>query len=131
MFPFTARNDAATDVTGMRTMGLAQLSNLLWRERDLRELLLLGTEAVGAGAEPSKAADGASDVAALREAIGEVGSALAAELSAVARELGLGPDCRLSDLAAAAPDPWDGIFTEHVEKLLEVTAALTAAEARP
>src|SRR3954454_18319796 len=118
MFPLAARNDAATDVTGMRTMGLAQLSNLLWRERDLRELLLLGTEAVGAGAEPSKAADGASDVAGLREAIGEVGTARAAALSAVARDLGLGPDGRLSDPAAAERSACDGSVTEPVEKLL-------------
>ena len=110
-------------------MGLAQLSNLLWRERDMLELLLFKLEEeqlLLAAGKSQWIARATHEVEVVLEAIGQAELLRAAEVDAVARELGLSPDTSLRELAERAPDPWGPILAEHRAKFLEVTAAVTA-----
>jgi hypothetical protein len=110
-------------------MGLAQLSNLLWRERDMLELLLFKLEEEQLLLAAGKAqwiGRATHEVEVVLEAIGQAELLRAAEVDAVARELGLGRDTSLRELAERAPDPWNGILSEHREKFLEVTQAISA-----
>jgi hypothetical protein len=110
-------------------MGLAQLSNLLWRERDMLELLLFKLEEeqlLLAAGKSQWIARATHEVEVVLEAIGQAELLRAAEVDSVATELGLASDTSLRELAATAPEPWGQILTEHREKFLEVTAAITA-----
>lgn len=110
-------------------MGLAQLSNLLWRERDMLELLLFKLEEeqlLLAAGKSQWIGRATHEVEVVLEAIGQAELVRASEVDAVSRELGLAPDTSLRELADRAPAPWGDILTEHREKFLEVTAAITA-----
>jgi hypothetical protein len=109
-------------------MSLAQLSNLLWREREMLELLLFKLEEeqlLLAAGRSRWIARATHEVEVVLEAIGQAELVRAAEVDAVARELGLPPDTSLRELSQRAPDPWGGILSEHREKFLEVTSEIS------
>lgn len=95
---------------------MEKLSLILWRERELLELLSYKLEverlvlASGRTRWLVNATREIEDVlATIRET--EVLRALAADEAAA--ELGLAPDPSLASLAAAAPDPWGTLLLEH------------------
>jgi FlgN protein len=109
-------------------MSLTQLSNLLWREREMLEVLLFKLEEeqlLLAAGKSRWIARATHEVEVVLEAIGKAELLRAAEVDAVARELGLPPDTSLRELADKAGDPWADILRDHREKFLEVTASIT------
>jgi hypothetical protein len=110
-------------------MGLQEVSSVLWRERQLLELLLFRLESeqllLGAGrtrwlALATQEVDRA--LAAIRQA--EV--LRAAEVEAVAAELGLEPGPTLAELIAAAPAPWGGVLEDHRRAFVATASEITA-----
>jgi hypothetical protein len=110
-------------------MGLPQLSNLLWRERDLLELLLFKLEQeqlLLAAGKSRWIARATHEVEMVLEAIGQAELVRAAEVEAVARELSLPSETSLRELAAAAPAPWGDLLADHRGQFLELIDAITA-----
>jgi FlgN protein len=102
-------------------MALSDVSNILWRERQLLELLVFKLEE-----EQLVLAAGRSRwlVYATREVENVLGEIKRIELEravAVAdagRELGLSGSPTLRELAGLTSSPWDGIFAEHRRALM-------------
>jgi hypothetical protein len=102
-------------------MALSDVSNILWRERQLLELLVFKLEE-----EQLVLAAGRSRwlVYATREVENVLGEIKRIELEravAVAdagRELGLSGSPTLRELSGLTPSPWDGIFAEHRRALM-------------
>jgi hypothetical protein len=102
-------------------MALSDVSNILWRERQLLELLVFKLEE-----EQLVLAAGRSRW--LVHATREVENVLveikrnelerAVLVADAGRELGLSGSPTLRELAALTTTPWDGIFTEHRRALL-------------
>jgi hypothetical protein len=110
-----------------------ELSRLLWRQRRLIETLLFKLEV-----ERLLLASG--KVRWLDAATVEVGGVLdqirseelareALPLTIIRRELNLGVDSTLSDIIAAAPEPWGDIYREHQAALLAYIGEVEAAAA--
>jgi hypothetical protein len=98
-----------------------KLSLILWRERELLELLAFKLEiermVLSAGRTrwlPNVTREVEDVLATIRET--EVLRAVAADEAAA--ELGLDPDPSLGQLAAAAPEPWHSILLEHRDAFL-------------
>lgn len=97
-------------------MGLTELSNLLWRERQLLDLLQFKLEEECLLLECQRdrwLAHAGREVELVLDEISRIEMARALELAAVAPEFGLGPQPTLGDLAAAAPSPWGALFADH------------------
>ena len=102
---------------------LGEVSNILWRERRLLELLVFKLEE-----EQLVLASGRSRW--LTHATHEVESVLAeikrleldraVHVEALAQLLALGSNPTIRQLVEAAPPPWSGIFDEHRLALLEL-----------
>jgi hypothetical protein len=110
-----------------------ELSRLLWRQRRLIETLLFKLEverlllATGkirwldaATVEVSTVLDHIRSEDLAREAL---------PLATIRRRLRLGPDTTLSDIIAAAPEPWGEIYREHQTALLSHLSEVEAAAA--
>jgi hypothetical protein len=105
-------------------MGLAELSDVLWRERELLEVLLFKLEE-----EQLLLVSGKTRwlARATREVEVVVDELRAAELrravvvDATAETLGLPVEPTLSQLAAMAPAPWDDLLREHRTSFLGLT----------
>lgn len=101
-------------------MGLTELSNLLWRERQLLDLLQFKLEEECLLLENHRdrwLAHAGREVELVVDEISRVEMARAVELAAVGPDLGLSPQPTLGDLAAAAPSPWGALFADHREAL--------------
>ena len=109
-------------------MGLSVVSNILWRERQLLELLLFKLEEEqlllvnGRSRWLSHAAKEIEDVL---EAIRMAELARAVEVEALAGGLGLASNASLRQLAAAAPAPWAHILDDHRHAFLVATEEIT------
>jgi hypothetical protein len=102
-------------------MRLREVSDILWRERRLLELLQFKlTEEqllVAAGRVrwlPSATREVELVMIELQRA--ELTRAVAVDELAV--DLGIAPNPSLADVAAAAPDPWNGVFERHRHALV-------------
>ena len=110
-------------------MSLTEVSAILWRERELLDLLLFKLEE-----EQLLLAAGRTRwlTHATREVelvLGEMKRAelgRAVEVEAVAASLGLEPGVSLRELAEVAPPPWGGILREHRNAFLAATQEITA-----
>ena len=110
-------------------MSLTEVSSILWRERELLDLLLFKLEE-----EQLLLAAGRSRWLghATREVemvLGEMKRAelgRAVEVEAVAVALGLAPTASLRELADAAPAPWGDILREHRSAFLTATEEISA-----
>ena len=95
-------------------MSMTDLSSVLWRSRELLELLLFKLEE-----EQLLLASGRSrwlthatrEVEVVLDQIRQTEVVRAAYAQAVAVELGLSPEAALGELADAAPAPWSGRST--------------------
>ena len=101
-------------------MGLSELSNLLWRERQLLDLLQFKLEEECLLLEADHArwlAHAARETELVVDEIGRAELARAVELAAVAPAYGLGSQPTLGDLAEALPSPWGALFGAHRDAL--------------
>src|SRR5690242_19256564 len=103
-------------------MALNDVSNILWRERQLLELLVFKLEEeqlVLAAGRTRWLAHATREVETVLAEIKRVELERAIEVQAVAQELGMETAPSLRELASLVPSPWDGIFEEHRRALLE------------
>lgn len=105
-------------------MGLNELSGVLWRERQLLELLLFKLEEeqlILSSGRTQWLGHATREVETVLEQIrtAEVGRAVEAEDAATA--LGVEPGAGLLALAQRAPAPWDELLREHHEAFVRLT----------
>ena len=109
-------------------MGAQELSTLLWRERELLELLMfkLEEEKLLLTAGKSRWLPFATrEVEQVLERLRENGLERAMEVAAVGEEWGTGDDASLRSIIAAAPtDAWRDSFTGHLGALTELAASI-------
>jgi hypothetical protein len=110
-------------------MSLTEVSSILWRERELLDLLLfkLEEESLLLAAGRSRWLGHATRevemvLAEMKRA--ELGRAI--EVEAVAVSLGLDRSASLRELADAAPAPWGDILREHRSAFLTATEEISA-----
>src|SRR3954452_13725793 len=105
-------------------MGLSDVSNILWQERQHLELLLFKLEEeqlVLASGRARWLNHATREVEMVLEEIKRAELARSIEVDAVAAELSLAPGASLRQLAVASPQPWRGIFEQHRRAFLEIT----------
>jgi hypothetical protein len=109
-------------------MGAQELSTLLWRERELLELLMfkLEEEQLLLTAGKSRWLPFATrEVEQVLERLRENGLERAMAVAAVGEEWGTGDDATLRSIIANAPsDVWRDNFTGHLRALTELTASI-------
>jgi FlgN protein len=113
-------------------MGLADLSSVLWRERELLELLLFKLEEeqlVLAGNRSRWLAHATREVELVLEQIRKTEVLRATEVEAVGREFGLGHNASLAELANSVPAPWNEMMRQHRTAFLALTAEIQALAA--
>jgi hypothetical protein len=105
-------------------MGLSEVSNILWRERQLLQLLLFKLETeqlILSNGRTRFLSDATREVEMVINELKEVELMRAVAVDGLAAELGLGPSASLRELASVAPAPWDNIFEEHRKAFLADT----------
>jgi hypothetical protein len=110
-------------------MGLADLSSILWREREMLELLLFKLEEeqlILAGGRSRWLAHATREVELVLDQIRRTEVVRAAEVEAVGQQLGVGSNPSLTDLAEHAHAPWNELLQEHRKAFLRLTAEVTA-----
>ena len=117
-------------------MELTELSNLLWRQRQLLDLLQFKLDEECLLLETGREhwlAHASREVELVLDEISRVEMARALELASVAPQFGLGAQPTLADLAAAVPQPWDALFHDHRAALKRAVHEVqrAAARARP
>jgi hypothetical protein len=103
-------------------MALNDVSNILWRERQLLELLVFKLEEeqlVLAAGRTRWLAHATREVETVLEEIKKVELERAIEVEDAARELGLSSAPSLRELSELTSEPWSRIFEEHRRSLLE------------
>lgn len=109
-------------------MSPADLNSVLWRERELLDLLLffLETEQLMLTAGRTRwLAHTSAEIEQTTAALREIELLRAIEADQVAAELGLDMDPALSALAQAADEPWRTILDDQRAALLELTAQIS------
>lgn len=104
-------------------MSLSEVSNILWRERQLLELLVFKLEEeqlVLAAGRNRWLPHATREVETVLGEIKRIELDRSVTLTGVAGELGFSEAPSLRELAATAPAPWDGIFAEHRRALMEL-----------
>jgi hypothetical protein len=110
-------------------MGLNEASSILWRERQLLEVLhfkLEEEQLLIAAGRTRWVAFAAREVEEVLDRIRLAEVARAIEIEAVATELGLPPNASLQELVDAAPEPWNDIFASHRDAFLRSTQDIVA-----
>ena len=100
---------------------LNDVSNVLWRERQLLEMLVFKLEEeqlVLASGRTRWLPHATREVEAILEQIRSLELDRAVRVQSLAQELGASTDTSLRELSATAPAPWDMIFVEHRNALL-------------
>ena len=109
-------------------MAIHELSALLWRERELLDLLTFKLEEEQLLLTAGKSRwlpHGTREVEQVLERLSKAGLARAVEAAAVAIRWGLPEEASLAELAEAAPDEaWAGILTAHLTAMQRQTAAI-------
>ncbi|MGQ0826043.1 MAG: flagellar protein FlgN [Actinomycetota bacterium] len=104
-------------------MSLSEVSNILWRERQLLELLVFKLEEeqlVLAAGRNRWLPHATREVETVLGEIKRIELDRSVTLAGAARELGFSDGPSLRELAETAPSPWDGIFGEHRRALMEL-----------
>jgi hypothetical protein len=110
-------------------MSLTEVSSILWRERELLDLLLFKLEEEQLLLAAGRTRWLAHATREVEMVLGEMRRAelgRAVEVEAVATSLGLAPGASLRELAEAAPPPWGGILRDHRNAFLAATQEITA-----
>ena len=109
-------------------MALTRLSDVLWRERTLLELLLFKLEEeqlVLTSGRTRWLTRATKEVEVVLGEIRRTELARAVEVDTAAAAFGLGPNPSLNKLADACPEPWSGLLREHRKAFLTLTAEIT------
>ncbi|CAB4724668.1 MAG: flagellar protein FlgN [Actinobacteria bacterium] len=107
---------------------MEQLSQILWRERELLETLLYRLEVeqlVLASGRPHWLMRAAKDVEAVLQALRETEVLRAVAADSAASVVGLSPNPSLKALAHAAEEPWRTILLDHREAFASMTQRVT------
>lgn len=110
-------------------VGLTALSSVLWRMRELLELLLFKLEEeqlVLASGRARWLAHATREVEVVLEQIRQVEIVRAAEAQVVALDFGLAPDASLGQLAEAASTPWCELLRQHRQAFITLTAEISS-----
>lgn len=110
-------------------MSLTEVSSILWRERELLDLLLFKLEEEQLLLASGRTRWLAHATREVEMVLGEMKRAelgRAVEVEAVAAQLGLPSGVSLRELAEAAPPPWGGILREHRNAFLVATQEISA-----
>jgi hypothetical protein len=102
-------------------MPFREVSDILWRERRLLELLEFKLEEerlVAAAGHVGWLPAASREIDIVMAELQAADLARAVAVQALATELGAAAPMTLKELADAAPAPWDGIFTRHRDALL-------------
>jgi hypothetical protein len=108
-------------------VGVAEVSNVLWREREQLELLLfkLDEEQLVLSAGRTRwLAHATREVEIVLDQVRSSELLRAVEVDAYAATVGLPPSPSLHDLAMASPEPWRELLIAHRDALVELTAAI-------
>ncbi|GGK18276.1 hypothetical protein GCM10010124_08570 [Pilimelia terevasa] len=109
-------------------MSFTELSSVLFRTRELMELLLfkLEEEQLLLTAGRSRwLAHATREVEMVLEQIRQTEVLRAAHSLSVADELGMSPDASLGQIADAAPVPWNDLLHQHRKAFLTLTAEIS------
>jgi hypothetical protein len=109
-------------------MSLADVSSILWRERQLLEQLLFKLteeQMLLAAGQIRWIVPATNEVEIVLDEINRMELVRAMEVQAVGTALRLGPNPSLRELADAAPAPWDGMLMNHREAFLSLTDEIT------
>ncbi|HKT01389.1 MAG TPA: flagellar export chaperone FlgN [Rugosimonospora sp.] len=110
-------------------MGLTALSSVLWRMRELLELLLFKLEEEQVLLATGRArwlAHATREVELVLEQIRQVEVVRAAEAQVVALDLGLRTDASLGELAEVVPTPWSELLRQHRQAFITLTAEINS-----
>lgn len=105
-------------------MGVAELSEVLWRERELLELLVFKLEEehlLLAAANTRWLPRATREVEVVVEQLRQIELRRALIVDAVAASLGLGSDPTLAQLADVVPGAWAGLLRDHRTAFLALT----------
>jgi hypothetical protein len=108
-------------------MALSELSDVLWTERRLLELLLFKLEEeqlVLTSGRTRWLAHATREVETVLDQIRDAELGRSVEADAVALELGLEPGSTLQALAAHAPAPWDDLLQAHRDAFVQLTTEI-------
>ncbi len=108
-------------------MSLNSLSEALWRERRLLEMLLFKLEEEQLLLTSGRSrwlAQATREVEAVLDEIRSAELARAVEVEEVAPPLGLAGDASLGELADAAPEPWRELLHSHRDAFASLTAEI-------
>lgn len=110
-------------------MGMAEFSSVLWRERELLEVLLFKLDEeqlILAAGRSEWLARATREVEVVLEAIASSEVMRAIEADVVAESLGLPANSSLGELSKAAPSPWDELLADHRRNFLDLTGRIIA-----
>ena len=109
-------------------MSTEDLSSVLWRERDLLELLLFKLEVeqlVLTSGRTHWLAIAAKEVEGVLQEIRDVELLRALAVDALAAQLGLDPNASLNEIAFASEEPWRAIWLDHREAFTTVATQIS------
>lgn len=110
-------------------MSMNEFSGVLWRERQLLDLLLFKLEEeqlILTSGRTQWLAHATREVEAVLAQIREAELGRAVEADDVAREVGVEPGSSLLTIAAHAPGPWRDVLTQHHHAFVELTEQINA-----
>jgi hypothetical protein len=113
-------------------VGVTEVSNVLWREREQLELLLFKLEEeqlVLASGRTRWIAHATREVQIVLDQVRETEVLRAVEVDAYAASIGLGPSPSLRDLAIASQQPWGDLLIAHRDALVELTNEISRVSA--
>ena len=113
-------------------MSLEKLSLVLWRERELLQMLLFKLEEerlLLAAGRTRWLAYAAREIETVLDSIAQTEVLRATTADAVATFIGLPANPSLRALALLSDEPWRSILSDHRDALLEVTAEITHSAA--
>ncbi len=105
-------------------MGLNEFSGVLWRERQLLELLLFKLEEeqlILTSGRTQWLGHATREVESVLAQIREAELGRSIEADDVARQVGVDPGSSLLAIATAAPSPWHDMLKQHHEAFVELT----------
>ncbi len=111
--------------TESKSMGFAEVSTMLWRERDALQLLLfklVEEQLIVSSGHTRWLAQANEEIEFALERLRGTEVLRSAETDAVAEELGLAIPPTLAELEAAAPQPWATLYAEHRRALVQLVA---------
>lgn len=113
--------------TESKSMGFAEVSTMLWRERDALQLLLfklVEEQLIVSSGRTRWLTQANEEIEFALEQLRGTEVLRAAETDAIGEELGLALPPTLAELEAAAPQPWATLYGEHRSALLQLVAEI-------